>query len=310
MSRENYTGSTVIIFERPAVTAIDVRGGWPGTMDTDSLAPGKTFFRKHAVFLTGGDVFGLKCAFGVQRFLLEEGIASSHEPSGLPAVVGANIYDLEFGKALERVDYEKLGYDASRSASSAPVRQGNVGAGMGATVGKLRGVGRAMKGGLGSSAAEVGGLFTVGALVVSNAVGNVFDMRGITIAGTRKGKAKGGFVEMEEMADELIQPGPLGRMSGRATTIGVVATDLALSHEEALRVAEMAHDGIGRSVRPAHGATDGDTLFLVSTGTMRPPGLTPDMITLVGHTAATQVQTAVLNGVLSAKPLAGVPALG
>lgn len=306
-SAANLTGATVVLFDRPSSTAVDVRGGWPGTVDTDSVGAGKTFYAKHAVFLTGGDVFGLKCAFGVQRFLLEHGIASSSEPARLPGVVGANIYDLEFGRRLDRVDYERLGYAACRSASKKTVQQGNFGAGFGATVGKLRGMEHAMKGGVGSSVTEVGGAFRVGALVVTNAVGNILDQKGMTIAGTRKGKDRNDFAEMEEVAREYVSGRGLSKRTPRATTIGVVVTDLEVSHESLLRIAEMAHDGIARSVRPAHGATDGDTLFCVSTAERIMARQDPDLMTLVGHMAATQVQSAVMNAVLRARPLAGIP---
>jgi L-aminopeptidase/D-esterase-like protein len=274
-------------------------------MDTDSVGAGKTFYRKHAVFLTGGDVFGLKCAFGVQRFLLDNRLASSRKPSELPGVVGANIYDLEFGRALEKVDYERLGYEACRNANSGPVSEGNVGAGLGATIGKLMGIEHAMKGGVGSSVAKAaGGIFMVGALVVTNAVGNVFEPGGTTIAGARSGKR---FLEMEQM-DEYVS-GLVGRTgSARATTVGVVVTDLELSHEEAIKVAEMAHDGLARCIRPVHGATDGDTIFCVSTGAVRVRRHSPDLLTMVGHLASIQVQSSVIRSVHRAKTLAGIPA--
>lgn len=306
----NLTGTTVLLVDKQAVTAVDARGGWPGTLDTDSVGPGKTFYRKHAIFLTGGDVFGLKCAFGIQRFLLERGVASKIEPGSLPGVVGANIYDLEFGKSLDMVDYEMLGYEACRNATAKPVQQGNFGAGLGATVGKLRGIRDAMKGGVGSSVSSSGGRFRVGALAVVNSVGNVFGSDGTTIAGTRSRTTKGKFVEMEEIGDEFMSGQATGRRSARATTIAVVATDLELSHEETLKVAEMAHDGVARSIRPVHGATDGDTIFCVSTAERRIVRSNPDLITLVGHLAAIQMQKAVVNAILKAKPLGGVPAAG
>lgn len=310
VSAENLTGCTVLLVEPPSITAADARGGWPGTFDTDSLSVGKTFYRKQAVFLTGGDVFGLNCAFGVQRFLLEKGFASVKEPSELPGVVGANIYDLEFGKDLSKVDYEKLGYQACLNASSSPVLEGNQGAGLGATVGKLVGIERSMKGGVGSSAALVAGRFSVGVVLVVNAVGNVFDGRGVTIAGTRKRGKQRGFLEMQDLATEIIPASHAPKASSRATTVGVVVTNLELSHEEAIKVVEMAHDGLARCIRPVHTATDGDTLFCVSTGRVRIQRSSPDLISLVGHTASVQVEQSVRRGVLKAKPLAGVPAAG
>lgn len=308
-SRENLTGTTVVLFDHPALTVVDVRGGWPGTFDTDSLRTGMTFLSKHAVFLTGGDVFGLNAAAGIQRYLLGHG-ASDHLPSDLPGVVGANIYDLEFGKKLDRVDYAGLGHAACMNASRKPVRQGNFGAGTGATVGKLLGMEHAMKGGVGSSVAEVSGKFRIGAVVVVNAVGNVFDRQGVTVAGTRKGGRARGFVELEDMAEDLARSGLKEKPSPRATTIGVVATDLDLSHGELTRIATMAHDGIARCVRPAHGATDGDALFCSSTARVQTPRLGLEQITLMGELAAIQVQKSILSGVFHARSLAGIPSSG
>jgi L-aminopeptidase/D-esterase-like protein len=307
VSEKNLTGCTVLLLASPAVTAVDARGGWPGTMDTDSVGAAKTFYKKHAVFLTGGDVFGLKCAFGIQRFLLDRGLASKSEPGGLPGIVGANIYDLEFGNALDKVDYEKLGYDACVKASRSPVAEGNQGAGLGATVGKLRGIKYAMKGGIGSTSVRVAGRFTVGALVVTNAVGNVFGTDGGTIAGTRKGKRRDEFVEIEDISSSYVALRKK-RPTPRATTIGVVATDLDLSHEETIKVAEMANDGLARCIRPVHTATDGDVIFCVSTGKVSLGELSPDLLSLVGHTAATEVQRSVESAVRSTRGLAGIPA--
>jgi len=304
---ENLTGTTVVLFDGPSVTAVDARGGWPGTLDTDSVAAAKTFHRKHAIFLTGGDVFGLKCAFGIQRFLLDRSLASNSGPGRLPGVVGANIYDLEFGKALDRVDYEKLAYDACVKSSASPSAQGNQGAGLGATVGKLRGIKYAMKGGVGSNSTRVAERFTVGALVVTNAVGNVFGADGATIAGTRRGKRNDEFVEIEDVSSTYVAERRQKTLS-RATTIGVIVTDLRLSHEEAIKVAEMANDGLARCIRPVHTATDGDVIFCVSTAKVSLGEVSPDLLSLVGHTAATEVQLSVINAVRSAKGLAGVPA--
>jgi L-aminopeptidase/D-esterase-like protein len=306
-SEKNLTGCTVLLLASTGITAVDARGGWPGTMDTDSIGAAKTFYRKHAVFLTGGDVFGLKCAFGIQRFLLEHGLASKSKPGGLPGIVGANIYDLEFGKAIEKVDYEKLGYDACVKASGSPVAQGNHGAGLGATVGKLRGINHAMKGGVGSTSIKVAGKFNVGALVVTNAIGNVYGTDGATIAGTRKGKRNDEFVEIEDISSSYVVRRK--RVTApRATTIGVVATDLDLSHEETIKVAEMANDGLARCVRPVHTTTDGDVIFAVSTGKINLGESSPDLLSLVGHTAATEVQRSVESAVRSARGLAGIPA--
>jgi L-aminopeptidase/D-esterase-like protein len=310
ISKKNHTGCTVLLLPHPSVTAVDARGGWPGTIDTDSVRAGKTFYRKHAIFLTGGDVYGLKCAFGIQRFLLDNRLASKYDPPNLPGVVGANIYDLEFGKSLDRVDYEKLGYEACLNSSSAAVTEGNQGAGLGATVGKLKGIHHSMKGGVGSSVTSIADRVKVGALVVTNAVGNIFGMDGTTLAGTRKDRTNGEFLDIEDIAEDYLTLKTMRRHSSRATTIGVIATDLELSHESAIKVAEMAHDGLARCIRPVHATTDGDTLFCVSTGKVKTTKTSVDLITLIGHLASNQVQKSVLNAIARAEPLAGIPASG
>jgi L-aminopeptidase/D-esterase-like protein len=305
------TGCTVLLFDRPAVTAVEARGGWPGTFDTDSVGQGKTFYRKHAIFLTGGDVFGLQCSSGIQRYLIEKDEAPDYEVGYLPGVVGANIYDLDFGKVISKTNYSSLGYLACRKASSKPVEEGNFGAGLGATVGKLRGMRFSMKGGVGSSIASIPLGAKVGALVVTNAVGNVFE-KDRTIAGTRTNSSRPdrAFVELEHMMTDYIGSKRRGKSDAtKATTIGIVVTDLKLSHEETLKVVEMAHDGMARCTRPAHATTDGDTLFCASTEEKR-ADMTPSMLDLVGHMAALQVQRSIISAVRHAKSLDGIPGLG
>lgn len=308
--RSKRTGCTILIFDHPAVTAVEARGGWPGTFDTDSIGPGKTFYKKHAIFLTGGDVFGLQCSAGIQKYLVEKGAASDRKAGFLPGVVGANIYDLNFGEDISRIAYSTLGYNACKQASARPVKQGNFGAGLGATVGKLRGMRFAMKGGVGSSVASLPFGIKVGALVVTNALGNVFE-RDLTIAGTRKSvqNQECSFVELEEITkdyvDTIEQQNP---NKSKATTIGIIVTDLKLSHEETLKVAEMSHDGLARCIRPAHATTDGDTLFCASTEEKH-VRMTSNLLDLVGHVAALQVQRSVISAVKNAQSLFGIPGL-
>lgn len=312
VSRSRRTGCTVLLFDRPAVTAVEARGGWPGTFDTDSIGQGKTFFKKHAIFLTGGDVFGLQCSSGIQRYLIEKRAASDHEAGYLPGVVGANIYDLGFGREISKTNYPSLGYLACGQASSKPVGEGNFGAGLGATVGKLRGMRFAMKGGVGSTVANIPFGAKVGALIVTNAVGNIFE-KDRTIAGTRSNSTsyEPTFLELENIMPSYIGSKPkLGNnVTSKATTIGVVVTDLKLSHEETLKVAEMAHDGLARCIRPAHATTDGDTLFCASTEEKRVK-MSPNMLDLVGHMAALQVQRSVISAVKHAESLNRIPGLG
>jgi L-aminopeptidase/D-esterase-like protein len=306
---KSITGCTVLLFKNPVVTSVEARGGWPGTFDTDSVASGKTFYRKHAIFLTGGDVFGLACAKGIQRYLIERGIASKDKPGQLPAVVGANIYDVDFGHNVADTDYSKLGYEACHNASRRPVNQGNHGAGIGATVGKLKGIKYATKGGVGSSVTRILFGVQVGALVVTNSLGNVFDESGRTIAGTRKDVDSRVYVEIEDLMEEYVKT--MSTYSkAKATTIGVVATNLQLSHEHLLKVTEMAHDGFPRCIRPAHATIDGDTLFSVSTAYRRTDNISHALIDLVGHVAAMQVTKAILNAVRNATALNGIPSIG
>lgn len=304
-SIRNKTGCTVLLMERPSVTAVDARGGWPGTYDTDSLGIGKTFFRKHAIFLVGGDVYGLQCAAGIQRYLVERRIASKERPGELPGVVGADIFDIEFGSNVPMTDYVRLGYNACKNATSEKVLEGNHGAGLGATVGKLKGIHFATKGGVGSSMIEISRDVKVGALVVCNAIGNVFDGSGRTIAGTRRGLTSSQYTEIEELGRHYAKH---ERTFPRATTIGIVATNIRLNHEQALKVAEMAHDGLARCIRPVHTTTDGDTLFCTSTEQYK-SNVSNSFLDTIGHAASTQVTQSVLSAVQMAKSLNRIPSM-
>jgi L-aminopeptidase/D-esterase-like protein len=275
------------------------------------LEPGKTFYRKQAVFLTGGDVFRYDEATGIRRYLLEHKLAGAREGE-MPEIVGANIYDLSFAKHVESVNYSDLGYRACDSASSGPVEQGSVGAGLGATVGKLRGSRFCWKGGLGTSAVKAFGRVTVGAIIVTNAVGNIFNPEtGKTIAGTRKDERKDApFLEMDSMVSSYLRAPKRQKRKTRATTIGLVVTNLALDHEQTYKVAQMAHDGLARAIRPVHMTTDGDLIFAISTGEIE-ADFEHDYLAVdvVGAAAAQQVTRAVLSAVRNAKPLGGIPGL-
>jgi L-aminopeptidase/D-esterase-like protein len=187
------------------------------------------------------------------------------------------------------------------------VTQGNIGAGLGATVGKLRGIKFSTKGGVGSSSTVLTNGVKVGALVVTNAVGNVFNGDGKTVAGTRIADNYEDFLEIESLIEPILNKEKSGRQ--RATTIGLVTTNLELSHEEAIRVVQMAHDGLARCIRPVHAATDGDTLFSASTGEITlKKKVSEDLITLIGHVASSQVTKSVLKAVQNSKALNGIPA--
>lgn len=299
------TGTTVVLLDPPAMAYADCRGGWPGSYDTAASDLGKTFIDRHALFLTGGDIFGYDAAIGIRRYLLEEGLAETQGGGKLPAIMGTNIYDLHFAPVDGR-DYVSLGYAACRAASKAPVAQGTVGAGMGATVGPFfdaRGL-VGTKGGVGSSAGRVGP-WSVGALVVTNCVGNVFDVaEGRTIAGTHR-KGAHGFLEMDDVLDEFVS-----RTTTRSgTTVGVVGTDAPVDHEQLARLVELAHDGLALAIRPAHLSTDGDTILGFSP--RRPATRRPDRraFDALHHVAVREVARASVNAVRSAKGLGGVDGL-
>jgi L-aminopeptidase/D-esterase-like protein len=285
------TGCTTVLFEPVATVACEARGGFPGTYDTPSVDIAKTFVEKHAVFLTGGDVFGLDSAIGVRRHLLEQGLASYGSAEKLPGIVGANIYDLGVAN-VRKADYVELGHASCVNASSNPVEEGSVGAGIGATVGKFRGIKYACAGGCGTSAIRLPEEVVVGALVITNALGNVYDnSTGATVAGSRSDR--GGFVEFEEGVSDYLK----GYTKERNTTVGVVATNLKLTHEQLVKVVQMAHDGLAMSIRPVHMTRDGDTLFAASTGRIKTDAPDARFVDVIGATAAKCVSMAVLNSV-------------
>src|SRR5207245_1168912 len=256
------TGTTVVLLEPPAMAFADARGGWPGTYDTAASDLGKTFIERHALLLTGGDVYGFDAVRGIRRFLLERKLASWSGGGKMPAIMGTNIYDLGFAD-VQGLDYTDLGYSACTAASAKPVAQGNVGAGIGATVGPFFGSSGGTKGGLGSCAARAGP-WAVGAIMVTNCVGNVYDpFENHTIGGTLR-KDGVGFMEMDDVSDEYLR-----RSTTRSgTTVGVVGTDAPLEHEQLARLVELAHDGIALAVRPAPMSTDGDTILGFTTRTL------------------------------------------
>jgi L-aminopeptidase/D-esterase-like protein len=294
------TGCTVVLAEAGAVCGVDVRGGAPGTRETDLLDPVNTVQAVHAVVLSGGSAFGLETATGVVRYLEEKGIGFPVGVGRVPIVPAAILFDLTIGDWRIRPD-ASAGYEAARRASSGPVGEGNIGAGAGATVGKLFGPAAAMKGGLGTASLRLPSGAVVAALVAVNALGDVVDPgtgRALAGARTRDGKRLRGT--MAALVDGELPGRPLG---GQNTTIGVVATNVALTKSEATKVAQMAHDGLAHAIRPTHTPWDGDTLFALSTGaiTLGEPAL------VVGSLAAEVVARAVVRAVLAASGLPGLP---
>jgi len=290
------TGCTVVLCPEGTVGGVDVRGAAPGTRETDLLAPDNSVPHVHAVVLSGGSAFGLDTASGVMKWLEEHGIGFPVGPVRVPIVPAAVIFDLGIGNPRIRPDLMS-GWLACEDASSAPVRQGNVGAGAGATVGKVFGAHRAMKGGIGSAALTVAGV-TVAALVVVNALGDVVDPRnGLIAAGARTSASA--LVLQNTVGSLLHGASTVPPTSGGNTTIGVVATDAVLTKNQAHRLAQMGHNGLAQSIRPVHTPWDGDTLFALGTGTS---GLPADMM-LLSTLAAEVTAMAVLSAINHAKGL-------
>jgi L-aminopeptidase/D-esterase-like protein len=293
------TGCTVILCETGAVTGVDVRGSAPGTRETDLLDPVNTIDKTHAVLLAGGSAFGLDAASGVMRYLEERGFGFPTRAARVPIVPTAILYDLMLGDPKIRPDAE-AGYSACTNARTGPVEEGSVGAGAGATVGKI-GTGRRMKGGIGTSSIKLPNGIVVGAIVAVNCVGNVIDPKtGKIVAGMLAAEGDG-FQDIIEMfrSGEGVAPAE----PGANTTIGVVATNATLTKSQVTKIAQMAHDGMARAINPVHTTMDGDTLFAISTATS---SLQAD-VTAIGALAAEAVSEAILRGVMRAKSVAGIP---
>lgn len=299
---ERPTGCTVVLAEAGAVAGVDVRGAAPGTRETDLLDPLNLVEKVHAVVLAGGSAFGLDAASGVMRFLEERGVGFGTDYGVVPIVPAAILFDLGVGDPKVRPGPD-CGYRAAASASSGPVTEGSVGAGAGATVGKMLGMGRAMKGGVGSAAIVVPGGLTVAALVAVNAFGDVIDpATGLVAAGVRTADGLGLADARILLRAGTTQKPPLGT----STTIGIVATNARLTKTQATKVAQMAHDGLARSIAPVHTLADGDALFALATGTLEADA----DVSTVGALAADAVAAAVLRAVREAKGLPGLPAAG
>jgi L-aminopeptidase/D-esterase-like protein len=295
------TGCTVVIFDKGAVAGVDVRGAAPGTRETDLLQPTNTVQQVNAILLSGGSAFGLDAATGVMHYLEERGMGYRVGPSVVPIVPAAILFDLHVGDSKIRPDAQS-GYAACDAASSSNVAEGNVGAGAGATVGKVFGTRFAMKAGIGTASAKVGepGLI-VGAIVAVNSLGDVVDSgTGKILAGARTPNGKG----LRDSTAEILNGAVINAARGANSAIGVVATNVRLSKTEATRVAVMAHDGFARTIKPVHTAADGDTIFAAATGTI---SLAADLITL-GTAAAEVIARAVNRAVLTAVGIPGYPA--
>lgn len=305
---EALTGCTVVLCEAGAVGGIDQRGGAPGTRETDALHPMHMVEKVHAIVLAGGSAFGLDAATGAVRYLEERGVGYDTVVAKVPIVPAAIIYDLGIGRADIRPD-AAMGYQACVNASSEPAKEGNVGAGMGATVGKILGMGRGMKGGTGTASVYLGRGLVVGAIVVVNALGDIIDpSTGQIIAGARSIPKEGSAVEDDvQFADTikvmrfLAGGGVITFARVQNTAVGVVATNAKLNKEQVNKVAQMAQDGLARTIRPAHTMLDGDTIFALATGVRKAD------VNIIGAFAAEVMAAAVLRAVRTAEPIAGLP---
>ena len=290
------TGCTVILTRDGAVGGVDVRGAAPGTRETDLLAPGNLVERVHGIMLAGGSAWGLAATEGAMRWLEERNIGLDVRFGTLPIVPAAVLFDLPLGDARIRPDAE-AGYAACEAASAQAPAEGNVGAGAGALVGKLFGIDRAMKGGVGTASLTIGGI-TVGALIACNALGDVIDPdTAQVVAGARTTDGRALLdTRRALMRGEL--PKPL--LAGTNTTIGVIATDAVLTKVQANRLAMVAHDGLARSINPVHTMSDGDTLFALATCRVPLVAGGPGM-TVLGALAAEVVALATVRAVRAAR---------
>jgi len=302
--RERPTGCTVITGPAPFTAAVDVRGGAPGTRETDLLKPEYTVEKVDAIFLSGGSAFGLETATGISRFLEEKGRGFDMRVARVPIVCGAILFDLSLGDAKIRPNAE-AGYEAMRAASSSAVVEGNVGAGAGATVGKLLGGERAMKGGLGSWSLHRPDGLKVGAIAAVNSAGDIVDpATGKLVAGARKSDGSGFVDTMDQLRKGYTPGSPFHENS----LIAVVATNAFLTKTQCSKLAQMAQDALARCVYPAHTPWDGDTVFAISTGSWS-AGAKPADVGLVGALAADVLAIAILRGVRMAETWGSYPSV-
>ena len=298
---EALTGCTVVLCERGAVGGVDQSGGAPGTRQTDALQPSHLVSKVHAVMLSGGSAFGLDAASGAMRYLEERRVGFNVGVAKVPIVPSAILFDLGLGSSKRRPDAE-MGYEACLNASAKVPAEGNVGAGTGATVGKILGIKNAMKGGIGTAGMEIGAGLRVGAIVAVNAFGDVVHPRtGRIVAGARKTKRGREFADAIKVMKRLAGKDILAFARGN-TVLGVVATNAKFDKEQAAKLASMAMNGVSRTVRPANTMLDGDTMFALATGKKKAD------VNIVGAFAAEVVAEAIVRAVRAAKSAGGLPA--
>ena len=302
------TGCTVVLCRNGAVAGVDVRGGAPGTRETDLLQPINLVQKVHAVLLAGGSAFGLDAAGGVMQYLEEQNIGFATGAGPIPIVPAAILFDLDVGERGVRPD-GAMGYEAVRAASARPVAEGNVGVGTGATVGKILGLARAMKTGLGTAVIELGRGVRVGALAAVNAFGDVVDpgtsqiIAGVRSrnAGPMKGDTPGGFANTLELMRSSLGRAVYASAIRLNTVLGVIAVNASMTKADMTKIAQMAQDGIARTIRPAHTLLDGDVVFALATGGRRAD------VSTVGAFAAEVLSAAILRAVRVSASAGGVP---
>jgi len=308
---EALTGCTVVLCRKGAVGGVDVRGSAPGTRETDLLNPINLVTKVHAVVLAGGSAFGLDAASGVMKYLAEQKIGYGLGSSRIPIVPAAILFDLGLGKSIRHPDLE-MGYNAVAAAHTGLVAEGNVGAGTGATLGKIFGMAGAMKSGIGTSSIVIGDGVIVGAIVAVNAFGDVLDpATSKIIAGARPARigpvilgGPGRFADTLKVMRTITGRTILSLATGSNTVIGVVATNAKCNKAQATKIAQMAQDGLARVVRPSHTMLDGDTIFALATGQRKAD------VSIVGTFAAEALAQAIVRAVKAAKPVGGLPGVG
>jgi len=291
------TGCTVLLCEEGAAAGVDVRGSAPGTRETELLDPVNLVDRVHAILLSGGSAYGLAAATGVMRYLEENDIGFKIGKGVVPIVPAAVLMDLDVGDFSVRPD-DEAGYLACKAAQAEASDEGNIGAGAGASVGKMFGMEYAMKGGLGTASYQVPGTeIIIGAIVAVNAVGDVYAPNSAQIlAGARNENSKG----FRSIMEAIMQGKSVIQSAGANTTIGAIATNVPFNKAQLKKIAGMAHDGFARTINPIHTMWDGDTIFALSTG--KATGVEAD-VTAIGAIAATVMAQAVARAVVHAESL-------
>lgn len=290
------TGCTVVICEEGATCGVDVRGSAPGTRETDLLDPINSVQKVHAVVLSGGSAFGLESTCGVSKYLEEKNIGFDVGVCKVPIVTGAVLFDLGVGDYKVRPDKE-MGYKACLKASETELKQGNYGAGCGATVGKIKGLNYVTKGGIGSCSIKLDNGIVVSALIAVNAFGDIYE-DGKVIAGVLNNDKTKLLNTYEIMKSGFVK----GGFKIDNTTIGIVATNAKLTKAQCKKISQMAHDGYAKSIFPIHTPHDGDAIFTMSTGKIQ----VDSDITLLGSLAAEVVEKSIINAIKNAENIKNI----